>query len=118
MHQSRPVHPGGFFIAVFLRRFIVQNPMAQNNSKLAVEEMLSGIDFQHLRDGGKWLSNQSFDRLCFYAKELRKLGMLDGEISCMLADLYWDAVEEYTLNKQALPVVAIPPATPGSAPLN
>ena len=43
----------------------------------------------------------SFDRLCFYARQLRELGMSDVNVACMFSDLYWDAVTEHDLNKNA-----------------
>lgn len=76
-----------------------------------VEERINRIDFPHLRNKrGKWLQTgaapklklgASFERLCFYATQLRKFGMSDTDIACMFSDLYWDAVSEYELNKKA-----------------
>ena len=85
--------------------------MANKKMKETEKEMVSRIDFPHLRgDKGKWLQTGpapvlkpqfSFDRLCFYARQLRELGMSDTNIACMFSDLYWDAVTEHDLNKKA-----------------
>jgi hypothetical protein len=68
------------------------------------------IDFPHLREeGGKWLRRSpgdekdpefSLDRLCYYGRQLRGLGMPDLDIAVMFGDLYWDAVTEYNLNQE------------------
>ncbi len=88
--------------------------MANKQTQETEEELVRNIDFPHLRDKqkGKWLKTgpgpkckpgESFDRLCFYAKRLRKLGMSDVDIACMFSDLYWDAVTENDLNKKKRP---------------
>lgn len=76
-----------------------------------MEELVHRIDFPHLREReGKWLQTDglpnrrlgfSFERLCFYGRRLRDLGMSDSDIACMFSDLYWDAVTEMDLNKEA-----------------
>ena len=69
--------------------------------------LVNGIDFPHLRDGGRWRQESqlgqtfSFNRACMYAARLRALGMGDAEISCLLSDLYWDAATEAGLNAAA-----------------
>ena len=82
--------------------------MPKKKTKETVEEMVRRIDFPHTRNKkGTWLQTGaapvrkpgfSFDRLCFYAQQLRDLGMSDIDIACMFSDLYWDAVTEYDLN--------------------
>jgi|ERR1017187_1475700 hypothetical protein len=88
----------------------INNKMTKKNAKETVEQMVSRIDFPHLRDKtGKWLKTGAapalkpgfaFERLCSYARQLRELGMSDVDIACMFSDLYWDSVSEYDLNKK------------------
>ena len=70
-------------------------------------ELVRNIDFPHTRDGGRWRQEQHFNRASFYAEQLRALGMADADVSCLLSDLYWDAVTEIDLNRQASG--AVPP---------
>ena len=84
--------------------------MPKKKTAETVEQMVRRIDFPHLRDKtGKWLTTGAapalkpgfaFERLCFYARQLRELGMSDVDIACMFSDLYWDSVNEYKLNKR------------------
>jgi len=70
------------------------------------ERLLRG-DYPNTRDGRKWKrSSGTFQRLCHYAKELRKLGMTPDQISNMFTDLYWDAFGEF----KAMPVTDSKPA--------
>lgn len=72
-----------------------------------VESLVCRIDFPHKRDGGGWVQNDqqgrasSLRRACFYAEQLRDLGMSDADIGCLLSDLYWDAVAEMELCSKA-----------------
>lgn len=71
--------------------------------------MVNMIDFPHTRRGrGKWLKTgvapvhepgASYRNLCFFAQKLRDLGMSDVDICSMFAGLYWDAFDEFRLNK-------------------
>jgi hypothetical protein len=94
-----------------------KNPKASQTSKrqpkrkrssIDVKTLVRNIDFPHTRRGGKWLARGSaprnelgfsFERLTFYATQLRELGMSDANIACMFSDLYWDAFSEFGLNK-------------------
>jgi len=60
--------------------------------------MVDGIDLPHKRfEGWQWIQGDatpankpgfSRDRLLYYAGELRKLGMRDANISCLISELY------------------------------
>jgi hypothetical protein len=78
-------------------------------SKIPLDTLVDGMDFPHKRhEGWKWSQEGaaprskpgfSYDRLVFYAGQLRDLGMSDGDISCLLTDMYWDSFTECLANR-------------------
>ena len=56
--------------------------------------------WQWKKTGAAPLNKPEFSksRLEFYAKKLLDLGMLDGDVSGLLSDLYWDSYEEAYMN--------------------
>lgn len=86
----------------------IRLPVMARKSKLTLEQLVDGIDLPHKRfEGWQWMqvgaapANKpafSRDRLLYYAGELRKLGMRDADISCLISDLYWDSFTEAEKN--------------------
>ncbi len=76
--------------------------------KRSAKEIVEALDLPHQRVlGWQWkktgaapLNKPEFSksRLEFYAKQLLDLGMLDGDVSSLLSDLYWDSYEEAYMN--------------------
>ncbi len=80
------------------------------HSMAPMKDLVGGIDFPHLRGGGGWLQRGAapdnergfaLRRACHHAEKLRACGMADADIACLLSDLYWNAVTEMDLNRQA-----------------
>jgi hypothetical protein len=76
--------------------------------KRSAKEIVDALDLPHKRvPGWEWKkkgsapinkSEFSKSRLEFYAQSLLDLGMLDGDVSGLLSDLYWDSYEEAYMN--------------------
>lgn len=54
------------------------------------------IDLPHLRDGGKWSSEDGLPKRRMQAimRDLMDAGIEESYIKCMLSDLYWDCYKE------------------------
>jgi hypothetical protein len=73
-----------------------------------VESLVDRIDLPHKRvqewvwrpdpdDPAKPMISRS--RLIHYASRLREHGMSDGDIACLISDLYWDSFNECVYNE-------------------
>ncbi len=67
--------------------------------KRTPEQLMHGIDFPHLRSGaGEWKEENNRQFVLHQIRKLQDLGMEDSEIQVMIADLYWNAFDEYLKN--------------------
>ena len=64
-----------------------------------IVDLIKGIDFPHLRNGGTWRSKPGLAKLCIYGEQLRSKKINDAEIAVIFADLAWCIHDEIKANK-------------------